>query len=144
VRGTFDYRLRLDQGEVAVGSLLRIPFGGRRALGVVVGLAEHSDVAPDRLAEPEAVLPSSIPPELVALAGWMAEEYCSTSARALGLVLAPGATGRRCSGWTRTARRSPPSSEPLACAGLRPGGWSRWRRRSGDAVPCIMRSGRPR
>ena len=92
MRGTFDYRLRLDQGEVAVGSLLRIPFGGRRALGVVVGLAEHSDVAPDRLAEPEAVLPSSIPPELVALAGWMAEEYCSTSARALGLVLAPGAT----------------------------------------------------
>jgi len=92
VRGTFDYRLRLDQGEVAVGSLLRIPFGGRRALGVVVGLAERSDVAPERLAEPEAVLPSSIPPELVALAGWMAEEYCSTSARALGLVLAPGAT----------------------------------------------------
>jgi primosomal protein N' (replication factor Y) (superfamily II helicase) len=92
VRGTFDYRLRVDQGEVAVGSLLRIPFGGRRALGVVVGLAEHSDMAPERLAEPEAVLPSSVPAELVALAGWMAEEYCSTSARALSLVLAPGAS----------------------------------------------------
>ncbi len=92
LRGTFDYRLRLDQDQVAVGSLLRIPFGGRRALGVVMGIGEHSEVAPERLAEPEAVLPSSVPADLVELAAWMAQEYCSTPARALGLVLAPGAT----------------------------------------------------
>jgi primosomal protein N' (replication factor Y) len=91
VRGPFDYRLRADQAGVDVGSLLRIPFGGRRTLGVVVGIAERSELAPERLVEPDAVLAGDIPPELVALAGWMAEEYCSTEARALGLVLAPGA-----------------------------------------------------
>jgi primosomal protein N' (replication factor Y) len=92
VRGPFDYRLRADQTEIGVGSLLRIPFGGRRTLGVVVELAQRSDVAPERLAEPDGVLDTSLPAELVALAGWMAREYCSTPARALGLLLAPGAT----------------------------------------------------
>jgi primosomal protein N' (replication factor Y) (superfamily II helicase) len=92
VRGPFDYRLRRDQEDVRVGSLLRVPFGGRRALGVVVGLADESELAPERLAEPEAVLESGVPPDLVELATWMAAEYCSTPARALSLVLAPGAT----------------------------------------------------
>jgi primosomal protein N' (replication factor Y) len=90
VRGPFDYRLGAGQEEVEVGSLLRVRFGGQRTLGVVVGLTEHSELAPERLSEPEAVLPGSIPPDLVALAGWMAREYCSTPARALGLTLAPG------------------------------------------------------
>jgi len=92
VRGPFDYRLRPDQSEVAVGSLLRVPFGGRPSLGVVVGLAGTSELEPDRLAEPDGVLPVGVPPDLVRLAEWMAGEYCSTPARALGLVLAPGAT----------------------------------------------------
>jgi len=90
VRGPFDYRLGEHHGEVGVGSLLRVPFGHRRSLGVVVELAEHSELEPERLAEPEAVLPGSIPPDLVRLAGWMAREYCSTPARALALTLAPG------------------------------------------------------
>jgi primosomal protein N' (replication factor Y) len=93
VRGPFDYRLRSDQDAVEVGSLLRVPFAGRRSLGVVVALAESSELPLERLAEPEAVLASGVPAELVELAEWMAGEYCSTPARALGLVLAPGATG---------------------------------------------------
>ncbi len=92
VIGPFDYRLRPDQADVGVGSLLRVPFGGRSVLGVVVGLADSSELEPDRLAEPDGVLGARLPPDLVALAGWMAEEYCSTPARALGLLLAPGAT----------------------------------------------------
>ena len=39
---------------------------------------------------------------MVALAEWIAAEYCSTLARALGLVLPPGAT-RRLSGRKRRA-----------------------------------------
>ena len=39
---------------------------------------------------PEEVRAASIPADLVALAEWMAREYCSTPARALSLVLAPG------------------------------------------------------
>jgi primosomal protein N' (replication factor Y) len=90
VRGPFDYRLRADQAEVEIGSLLRVPFGRRLTLGVVLELAERSDLHPDRLAEPVAVLSPSIPPDLVTLARWMGEQYCSTTARALTLVLAPG------------------------------------------------------
>ncbi len=95
LRGPFDYRLRADQRDVAVGSLLRVPFSGRDAVAVVVELAEHSELAPDRLAEPATVLPSSIPEDLVRLAEWMTREYCSTPSRALGLVMSPGATAGR-------------------------------------------------
>ena len=90
VRGPFDYKLRPEQADVAVGSLLRVPFNGRRTLGVVLELANESELALERLAEPEAVVPPGVPPDLVALAGWIANEYCSTPARALGLVLPPG------------------------------------------------------
>jgi primosomal protein N' (replication factor Y) len=90
VRGPFDYRLVAGQ-EVAVGSLLRVPFGGRSSLGVVVELAERSELDADRLVEPEAVIGSGVGADLVALAGWMAREYCSTPSRALQLMLAPGA-----------------------------------------------------
>ena len=62
-----------------MGSVLRVPFGGRRALGVVIELTERSELEPDRLAEPEAVLAASIPEPMVALAEWMAHEYCSTA-----------------------------------------------------------------
>jgi primosomal protein N' (replication factor Y) (superfamily II helicase) len=94
VRGPFDYKLRPDQSAVEVGSVLRVPFGGRTALGVVLGLATESELAPERLAEPDAVLAPGVHPDAVELAAWMAEQYCSTPARALALVLPPGA-GRR-------------------------------------------------
>jgi primosomal protein N' (replication factor Y) (superfamily II helicase) len=92
VRGPFDYRLRADQSPVEVGTLLRVPFGRQSTLGVVVGLAESSELTPERLVEPEAILGDGMPSDLVALARWMASEYCSTPARALTLMLAPGAT----------------------------------------------------
>ena len=91
LRGPFDYRLREEQHDAGVGALLRIPFAGRTALGVIVGLSDSSEIVPERLAEPDAVLPGGIPADLVELATWMAAEYCSTPARALGLMLAPGA-----------------------------------------------------
>jgi primosomal protein N' (replication factor Y) len=91
VRGPFDYRLRDDQRDVGVGTLLRIPFAHRSTLGVVVALAAASELEPERLAEPEAVVDRGVPPDLVELAGWMAAEYCSTLARGLTLMLPPGA-----------------------------------------------------
>jgi primosomal protein N' (replication factor Y) len=93
LRRPFDYRLRADQAAVEVGSVLRIPFGGRHTLGVVVEVAERSELPDERLAEPDSVLASGVSAELVDLAEWMAEEYCSTPARALALVLAPGTGG---------------------------------------------------
>ncbi|MGA8721810.1 MAG: hypothetical protein WB557_27655, partial [Solirubrobacteraceae bacterium] len=94
VRGPFDYRLRPEQSDVGVGSLLRVTFNHRTTLAVVLELATESELAPERLAEPDAVVPPGVPADLVALAGWIAREYCSTRARALTLVLPPGTTGR--------------------------------------------------
>lgn len=93
IRGPFDYRLRLEHADVEIGALLRVPFGKRRALGVVVDLAGESEVPPERLLEPDAVLPAGVPGDLVELAAWMAREYCSTMARCLSLMLAPGTIG---------------------------------------------------
>jgi len=110
LRGPFDYRLPdALGGEVAIGSMLVVPFGRRQVLGVVVGLADRSDVPEEKLLAPLRALdegPPALPVELVALAEWIAAEYCSTFARALGLVLPPGAT-RRLSGRKRRAVARP-------------------------------------
>src|SRR4051794_11133071 len=78
-------------GEVGVGSMLVVPFGPRRLLGVVVELSEASDVPPERLLAPLEALETGVPAELVRLGLWVAEEYCSTPARGLALVLPSGA-----------------------------------------------------
>jgi primosomal protein N' (replication factor Y) (superfamily II helicase) len=92
LRGPFDY---LRPEGVDVGSMLVVPFGHRDVLGVVVGIAEESEVADDRLVAPREVLDAELPVDLVELAGWIAVEYCSTPARGLSLVSPhPGAKAR--------------------------------------------------
>src|SRR3954471_18392441 len=98
LRGPFDYLVPSGMEGVEVGSMLVVPFGRRRLLGVVVALAEHSDVPPERLVEPLQALGKGVPADLVRLGLWVAEEYCSTPARGLALVLPPGTgtgSGRR-------------------------------------------------
>jgi primosomal protein N' (replication factor Y) len=108
LRGPFDYRLpeELRGGIVDVGSMLVVPFGRRQVLGVVVGLADRSDVAEEKLLSPLRALELGVPRDLVALARWIAAEYCTTTARALALVLPPGAS-RRLSGRRRRAVAAP-------------------------------------
>jgi len=98
LRGPFDYRLGGSTAGAGVGSVLVVPFGPRRMLGVIVEVAETSDLPPERLAEPIEALEADVPPELVRLGLWVAEEYVSTPARGLALVLPPGTgtgNGRR-------------------------------------------------
>jgi len=96
LRGPFDYRQPEAMEDLEVGSVVRVPFGARRLLGVVVELAERSELPPERLAEPIEALESGAPPELVRLGLWVAREYCSTPSRGLQLVLPPGTgTGGR-------------------------------------------------
>jgi primosomal protein N' (replication factor Y) (superfamily II helicase) len=90
LRGPFDYRLPPSMAGLEVGSVVRVPFGRRRTLGVVVELAETSALPPERLAEPIEALEAGVPGELVRLGLWVAAEYCSTPARGLRLVLPPG------------------------------------------------------
>jgi primosomal protein N' (replication factor Y) (superfamily II helicase) len=102
LRGPFDYRLPERLRGVGVGSVLLVPFGRRRVLGVVVGVAERSVLPPERLAEPIEALEAGVAPELIGLGLWVAREYCSTPARGLDLVLPPGTTSA--GGQTRARR----------------------------------------
>jgi primosomal protein N' (replication factor Y) (superfamily II helicase) len=104
LRGPFDY-LRPERMEgIGVGSVVRVPFGPRRLLGVVVALADASDLPPERLAEPIEALEAGAPAELVRLGLWVGHEYCSTPSRGLQLVLPPG-TGTGAAGRTVRAKR---------------------------------------
>jgi primosomal protein N' (replication factor Y) (superfamily II helicase) len=89
LRGPFDYELGALEG-VGVGSMLVVPFGRQRLLGVVVEVAEHSDLPPERLVEPLSALEADVPAALVRLGLWTARQYVSTPARGLALVLPPG------------------------------------------------------
>ncbi|MDX6581531.1 MAG: hypothetical protein QOI10_715 [Solirubrobacterales bacterium] len=95
LRGPYDYKLPERLGEVGVGTVLEVPFGRQRLLGVVVALAERSSLPASRLAEPIAALEAGVSGELVELGLWVAREYCSTPARGLELVLPPGTGSAR-------------------------------------------------
>jgi primosomal protein N' (replication factor Y) len=103
LRGPFDYRRPEAMAGLEVGSVVRIPFGPRRILGVVVEVAEASELPPERLAEPVEALEAGATPELVRLGLWVAREYCSTPSRGLQLVLPPG-TGTGAGGRTVRAK----------------------------------------
>ena len=151
LRGPFDYLLPERLGEVGVGSVLLVPFGRRRVLGVVVEVAESSELPPERLAEPIEALEAGAPPELVRLGLWVAREYCSTPARGLELVLPPG-TGRRGRGPRPAARargrdhrRRPGGARRTARGSARASApRSRARRRATPAASCGAPSSRPR
>src|SRR5947209_5567184 len=103
LRGPFDYRLPSGMDGIGVGSVLVVPFGRRRVLGVVVEVAAESEISAERLVEPLSALESGVPADLVRLGLWVAEEYCSTPARGLSLVLPPGTgTGAKPPVRTRT------------------------------------------
>src|SRR5215218_8771685 len=115
LRGPFDYRLPGEMAGVGVGSMLLIPFGQRR------------------LVEPLEALECGVPAELVRLGLWVAEEYCSTPARGLSLVLPPGAgTGanrsvgpRRALFASLTAAGRAAAADPAGADGARLGGRQR-------------------
>ncbi len=120
LRGPFDYRLPEAMADLEVGSVVRVPFGRRRALGVIVDLAETSELPPERLAEPLGALEAGVPAELVRLGLWVGGEYCSTPSRGLRLVLPPGtgAGGQRVRSRTELrAEITAAGEEALAGAG---------------------------
>ena len=142
LRGPFDYRLPEHFGDVGVGTVLLVPFGSRRVLGVVVDLAERSSLPPERLAEPVEALEAGAPPELIGLGLWVAREYCSTPARGLELVLPPGTASAR--GQIRARSESVVEATARAPAALEsPAGLGRRQRRALEMLRdagCELRS----
>jgi primosomal protein N' (replication factor Y) (superfamily II helicase) len=123
LRGPFDYRLPAELSDLEVGSIVRVPFGPRRLLGVVVELAETSELPPERLAEPLGALEAGVPAELVRLGLWVAREYCSTPSRGLELVLPPGtgAGGERVRSRHELRAEIAPAGEAALAGGVRLG-----------------------
>jgi primosomal protein N' (replication factor Y) (superfamily II helicase) len=123
LRGPFDYRLPARMQDVGVGTVLRVPFGRRRILGVIVEVAERSDLAPERLAEPIEALEAGAPPELVRLGLWVAREYSSTPSRGLSLVLPPGtgAAGRSVKARVELRAQATPAGRAALSTGERLG-----------------------
>jgi primosomal protein N' (replication factor Y) len=125
LRGPFDYRRPAAMDGLGVGSVVRVPFGPRRILGVVVEVAERSELPPERLAEPLEALEAGAPPDLVELGLWVAHEYCSTPSRGLQLVLPPGtgtgAGGRTVRAKTELRAEILPAGEAALSAGERLG-----------------------
>ena len=123
LRGPFDYRLPPAMADIEVGSVVRVPFGRRRTLGVVVELADSSDLPPERLAEPLEALEAGVPAELVRLGLWVATEYCSTPSRGLELVLPPGtgAGGQRVRSRTELRAEITAAGEEALAGGTRLG-----------------------
>ena len=89
VARAFTYEVEDGVGK---GAIVTMPFGRRRARGIVVGLEDR----PPEGIEPVPVdrVVGQVPPALVELALWLADYYGSTPARALALV-APELPKRR-------------------------------------------------
>jgi primosomal protein N' (replication factor Y) len=141
LRGPFDYRRPEAMEGLEVGSLVRVPFGPRRLLGVVVELAESSELAPERLAEPIEALEAGASPELVELGLWVAREYCSTPSRGLSLVLPPG-TGTGRSGRTVRAKTELRAEITPAGEAALEGGGATGVKRSGEEGAASSGGGR--
>jgi primosomal protein N' (replication factor Y) len=85
------FTYEVEEG-VGKGAIVAMPFGRRRARGIVVAL---DDAAPEGFeALPVDKVLGQVPPALVELALWLADYYGSTPARALALV-APELPKRR-------------------------------------------------
>lgn len=88
----FDYRVPAGMSvPPGVGSVVLVPFGRQKALGIVCNLKPSSDLPGSRLVDIEAVVDyPAVPASLVGLALWIASFYYCSPAAALGLVLPPG------------------------------------------------------
>lgn len=87
---SFDYRWRGEPGQALpqIGQLVTVSFGRREVAGLIVGLAEHTEVAQDKLKDVIAVRNQLAPlsPQWQALCRFAADYY----QRPLGEVALPG------------------------------------------------------
>ena len=87
---TFQYRVpeRL-KSTIAVGMLVSVPFGSRKMQGYVIELTDVCEYEEDKIKEILAVVKEGvrIESQMIALAGWMRENYGGTMNHALKTVL---------------------------------------------------------
>lgn len=127
LRTLLDYRPPADGALPPPGSRVRVPFGRREIVGVVLEHAEHSELAPERLRAIGAVLDETplLSPDLLALARWAADYYQHPIGEVVAQVLpvtarrARTATGRRAAGLELSAEGRAVDPETLTRAPAR-------------------------
>ncbi|MCS3469485.1 primosomal protein N' (replication factor Y) [Pseudomonas sp. JUb42] len=79
LRRLFDYRLPagIERSALQPGMRLRVPFGSRQMIGVLIEVVDHSDVPADKLKPALALLDqqSPMPPSLFKLCLWTSQYY---------------------------------------------------------------------
>ena len=79
VRRYFDYLLPANQTNLipSIGQRIKVPFGPRNVIGIIIGISNHSELTQDKLRRAHSILDvqTPLPPQLVALCLWTAHYY---------------------------------------------------------------------
>lgn len=79
LRRIFDYKLppKFQQQNIQVGLRVRVPFGNKSVIGIIVGVTDTTDVPAQKLKSVSEILDSSplLPPQLYQLIYWAADYY---------------------------------------------------------------------
>src|SRR5262249_34710915 len=95
----FDYLIPLEfDGQIEVGSRVKVPFGPRQVMGVVTALADESPHTNLRSILKVVGAQSLVTPKVLQLARWIASYYCCPMEIALKSVL-PEAVRQEKEGW---------------------------------------------
>ncbi len=99
LRKEFDYFIPPELVDVIdVGSRVQVPFGARKVLGCVTGLAEESQHKKLKPIIKVIGAQTLVTPKVLKLARWIGEYYCCAPETALKSVL-PEAVRKEASGW---------------------------------------------
>ena len=118
LRKEFDYVIPPElAGQVEVGSRVQVPFGPRKVLGCVTGLAEESAHANLKPVLKVIGAQTLVTPRILELARWIGDYYCCAPETALKSVL-PEAVRREQAGWRERlhVRALPGATEPTTLA----------------------------
>ena len=95
----FDYLVPPElAAKIEVGTRVQVPFGARKVLGCVTGLAEESEQTRLKTILRIIGAQSLVTPKVLALTRWIADYYCCPHEVALKTVL-PEAVRREKEGW---------------------------------------------
>src|SRR5712671_5651580 len=109
----FDYLIPTEfEGQVEVGTRVKVPFGPRQVMGCVTALVERSSHANLRPLLKVVGAHALVTPEILKLARWIADYYCCPVEIALKSVL-PDAVRKEEDGWRERlfVRKLPLSGE---------------------------------
>ena len=91
LKQNFTYKVP-EHLKIFRGSILLVPFGNKKIVGVAVDFPKTTNVASNKLKYIYDTLFSALPisEELIELAKWISKYYCSSFGESLSLILPPG------------------------------------------------------